>query len=74
MTVAFALQRGALLALALSTAAAAAPPASAPVDPFLAQLAGTWDMVGAVNGKPVHHRGQGRWVLVASYRLTRRHD
>jgi hypothetical protein len=39
----------------------AAPPA--PLDPFLAQLAGDWDLVGSVGNKPAHYRGTGRWVL-----------
>jgi hypothetical protein len=51
-----------LVALMLPAAPRAAP-RSAPPDPFLAQLAGAWDLVGTVQGKPVHTRGTGRWVL-----------
>lgn len=55
-----------LLLLALSAGAAAARAAS-PADPFLASLAGKWDMIGTVSGKAVHHRGEGRWVLKDSW-------
>lgn len=41
-----------------------APPlAVAAEDSFLAQLAGPWQLVGTVRGKPVTARGEGRWVL-----------
>ena len=40
--------------------AAAAPPA---LDPFLARLDGSWDLVGRLGGKPVHYHGVGRRVL-----------
>jgi hypothetical protein len=55
----------ALLALTLAvTAHAAAPTAPPGADPFLALLAGPWDMVATVPGKPAwHQRGEGRWVL-----------
>jgi len=32
-------------------------------DPFLAQLAGRWDLHGTVLGKPVRYRGSAVWVL-----------
>jgi hypothetical protein len=50
-----------LAAVLLSTAAAAEPPAAH--DPFLAQLAGRWDLTGTLLGKPVHQLGEGSWVL-----------
>lgn len=51
-----------LLAAALLSGVAAAqrPPAH---DPLLAQLSGQWDLTGTLMGKPVHHRGEGSWVL-----------
>jgi hypothetical protein len=55
------------LALALSGGLAAAAPTAQPADPFLADLAGKWDMVGTVRGKAVHHHGEGRWVLKGSW-------
>jgi len=51
------------LALALTAGSAAGAPVANPADRFLAQLSGRWEMVGTVRGKPVHHRGEGRWVL-----------
>lgn len=59
--------RALALALCLNAGAAAAAPLARPADPFLAQLAGRWDMVGTVGGKPVHHRGEGRWVLKSAW-------
>ena len=55
----------ALLALTLAvTAHAAAPSAPPGADPFLALLAGPWNMVATVPGKPTwHQHGEGRWVL-----------
>ena len=53
---------GALLCLAL-VGAGAPPVASAAEDPFLAQLAGPWQLVGMVKAQPVTARGEGRWVL-----------
>ena len=58
-----------LHALALFLAAALLPPGIAfaqpapPRDAFLQQLAGSWEMTGTLLGKPVHQRGEGRWVL-----------
>ena len=55
------------LALWLIAGEASAAPVARPADPFLAQLAGRWDMVGTVNGEAVHHRGEGRWVLKGAW-------
>jgi hypothetical protein len=49
-----------LLAALVPLAAAAEPPAATR---YLAQLAGHWDLVGTVLGKPAHYHGQGSWVL-----------
>ncbi len=51
----------ALFILIGSTAHAEA--AAPPRDPFLAQLAGHWALVGQVLGKPVRYRGDSTWVL-----------
>jgi Protein of unknown function (DUF1579) len=50
-----------LLAL-LSPAALTAAPVAAH-DPFLAQLAGDWQLTGTVRGKAVRYRGTGAWLL-----------
>ena len=51
-----------LAALALSAAALADTRESR--DPYLGQLAGQWDMLATVPGKPAwHQHGEGRWVL-----------
>lgn len=55
------------LALWLAAGEATGAPVARPADPFLAQLAGRWDMIGTVNGKAVHHRGEGRWVLKGAW-------
>jgi hypothetical protein len=55
------------LGMWLAADAALAAPVARPADPFLAQLAGRWDMIGAVRGKAVHHRGEGRWVLKGAW-------
>jgi hypothetical protein len=55
-----------LAAVVWPHAAPATLPAAAP-DPFLAQLAGDWDLSGAVRGKPVHYHGTGRWVLQGAW-------
>jgi hypothetical protein len=52
----------ALLLVALTATAYAAPPAATP-DAFLARLAGDWNFVGTVLGKPVRYHGSGHWVL-----------
>jgi hypothetical protein len=53
-----------------ATARAAAPPLPAS-DPFLAQLAGRWQLVGTVRGQAVRYRGEARWVLEHGWlRLT----
>jgi hypothetical protein len=49
--------------VACSSTAHAAQPARSPRDPFLAQLAGHWDLRGSVGDKPVRYAGDGRWVL-----------
>ena len=49
--------------LALSATIAAAGPARAARDPFLAQLIGHWDLRGTVRGTPVRYRGEAAWVL-----------
>jgi hypothetical protein len=51
-----------LLALLLSGAAAAEPPA-----PYLAELTGDWQLTGTVQGKPAHYRARGVWVLNGSW-------
>ena len=56
-----------LLLPALSAGAVVAAPAAPAADPFLAALAGKWDMIGTVSGKSVHHFGEGRWVLKDSW-------
>lgn len=54
---------GLLLSAALLPAGVAgAQPARQP-DAFLAQLAGSWEMSGTLQGKPVSQRGEGHWVL-----------
>jgi hypothetical protein len=64
---------GACVLLLLASAAAhaaAAPAAEAPTlepDPFLAELAGDWDLKGTVQGKSVHYRGTARWTLKQSW-------
>jgi hypothetical protein len=45
-----------LLCVVLCSGAASAQAAAKPVDPFLAQLAGNWDLTGTVRGKPVRQR------------------
>lgn len=50
-------------ALGVAAAAFAADRPAAPPDPFLAQLAGSWSLVGTVLGKPVRYRATGSWVL-----------
>lgn len=55
------------LALWLTAGTAAAAPVARPADPFLAQLAGRWDMTGTVSGKAVHQHGEGRWVLKGAW-------
>jgi hypothetical protein len=59
------LPRRAALALLLGALAASAygAPAAATPDAFLARLAGDWNLVGTVMGKPVRSRGSARWVL-----------
>jgi hypothetical protein len=52
----------ALLLAALAPLAAAAEAASPP-DPFLAQLAGDWDLTGTIRGQGVHQHAACRWVL-----------
>jgi hypothetical protein len=52
------------LALLLSGAAAAAPPAPAP---YLAGLSGEWELTGTVQGNPAHYRAHGAWVLNGSW-------
>jgi hypothetical protein len=49
-----------LLGLLLPAAAAAAPPATSR---YLEQLTGDWELTGPVQGKPVHYRAHGVWVL-----------
>jgi hypothetical protein len=53
-----------LLALLLPAAAAAEPPAPSP---YLAELTGDWELLGAVQGKPAHYRAHGAWVLNGSW-------
>jgi hypothetical protein len=52
-----------LLGAALLTAGSAGAQPVPERDPFLQQLAGSWQMTGTLMGKPVHQRGEGRWVL-----------
>ena len=49
-----------LAGAALWRAAAAGPPADTR---FLGQLAGEWQMLGTVLGKPVRYAARGHWVL-----------
>lgn len=56
-----------LLAIVFPVTLRAAPPVATPLDPFLAQLAGDWEQVGTLLGKPVHYRGEGRWVLKSGW-------
>ncbi len=53
----------AALLILIRSAAYAEPPSSPARDPFLAQLAGHWALVGQVLGKPVVYRGEATWVL-----------
>jgi hypothetical protein len=53
------------LALLLPAALRAAP-AAAP-DAFLAQLAGEWQLTGAVQGKAVRYRATGSWLLAGGW-------
>lgn len=57
---------GTLLCIALGCTGVV-PVAAADADAFLAQLAGPWQLVGTVRGKPVTARGEGRWVLKDSW-------
>ncbi len=50
-----------LLIAGLCPGAARSGPATG--DPFLAGLAGRWDVSGTVLGKAAHYRGEGRWLL-----------
>jgi hypothetical protein len=58
------MRRRALALLCAAALLAAGGAAAQPErDEFLRQLAGSWEMTGTLLGKPVHQRGEGRWVL-----------